>query len=142
MGRKSSKAEGALLMLAIVIGLPVYLATRIFQTIGVVIPVLAMVAVVAIAAWANHAKRQQHLAYLRSKYRDEALVQRIVQRRFWEGQTQEQLRDSLGAPVAIDKKLLKTMTREVWKYRPSGVNRYRLRITIDNGRVVGWDQKN
>lgn len=142
MSRRSSKAEGALLMLAIVVGLPIYVVAKIFETTGMVIPIVAVVAVIAIAAWIHHAKTQQRLAYLRSKYQDEDVVQNILQRRFWTGQTEEQLRDSLGAPAAVDNKLLKTMTREVWKYQPSGVNRYRLRITVENGRVAGWDQKN
>jgi len=142
MSRRSSKADGALLMLALVIGLPAYVATKVFQTVGIVIPIVIVAAVIAIALFLNYAKKQQRLAYLREKYGDETIVRRILQRSFWTGQTEEQLRDSLGAPAAIDNKLLKTMTREVWKYHPAGVNRYRLRITVENGRVAGWDQKN
>lgn len=89
----------------------------------------------------KHLQKQKRLAYLRDKYHDEEIVQKINGGYFWEGQTEEQLRDSLGEPSAIDNKLLKTMTREVWKYHPSGVNRYRLRITVENGRVAGWDKK-
>ncbi|MFK2918962.1 DUF2845 domain-containing protein [Dyella koreensis] len=95
----------------------------------------------ALLVWSAHVKKQQRLAYLREKYQDEDIVQKVFAGEFWRGQTEEQLRDSLGAPVAIDNKLLKTMTREVWKYQPSGVNRYRLRITVENGRVAAWDQK-
>ena len=142
MSRRSSKADGALLMLAIVVGLPVYIATKVFQTVGVVVPIVIVVAVIVITLFVKYAQKQQRLAYLRTKYGDEKIVQRILQRSFWTGQTEEQLRDSLGAPVAVDNQLLKTMTREVWKYQRSGVNRYRLRITVENGRVAGWDQKN
>jgi hypothetical protein len=41
----------------------------------------------------------------------------------------------------VDRKLLKTMKREIWKYNPRGVNRYGLRITLDNDIVSGWDHK-
>jgi hypothetical protein len=68
-------------------------------------------------------------------------VQRILQRNFWEGQTSAQLLDALGSPASIDKKLLKTKTREVWKYNHRGANRYGLRITLDENLVSGWDQK-
>ena len=80
------------------------------------------------------------LAYLEEKYCDETL-QRVLQGQLWQGQTAEQVIDSLGEPVAIDRNLLKTRKREIWKYSQSGVNRYRLRITLEGDRVVGWDQK-
>ena len=80
------------------------------------------------------------LAYLRSKYKDERVVQAVFAQKYWQGQTAEQLLDSLGNPVAIDDKLLKTRTREVWKYERQGVNRYRLRITLDNDEVVAWNR--
>jgi hypothetical protein len=31
--------------------------------------------------------------------------------------------------------------REIWKYGKIGHNRYRNRITVDNGRVAGWTAK-
>jgi hypothetical protein len=37
--------------------------------------------------------------------------------------------ESLGGPHGVDKKVLKTVKREVWKYNPRGVNRCGLRIT-------------
>jgi len=96
------------LALVIIVGLPIYLATKLFRTTGWVIPVLA---VIALLVWSAHVKKQQRLAYLREKYPDEDIVQKVFAGEFWRGQTEEQLRDSLAAPVAIDNKLLKTMTR-------------------------------
>lgn len=78
---------------------------------------------------------------LTMKYRDEQLVQNLLDERFWQGQTAEQLRDSLGEPLDIDQKVLKTKVKEVWKYEQTGKNRYGLKITLDNGIVVSWDQK-
>jgi hypothetical protein len=80
------------------------------------------------------------LAYLNEKYCDETL-QRVLQGQLWLGQTAEQVIDSIGEPIATDRNLLKTRKKEIWKYSPSGVNRYRLRITLEGDRVVGWDQK-
>lgn len=65
----------------------------------------------------------------------------IMKRMFWQGQTPAQLTDSLGCPVDIDRKIMKTKTREVWKYNETGKGRYALRITIEDGAVVGWDKK-
>jgi hypothetical protein len=88
------------------------------------------------------ANLQSKLTYLRNKYTDEALVQRMMRGQIWPGQTAEQLNDSLGLPIAVDDIQLKTRKREVWKYGNTGINRYRLRITLDNDVVVSWDQKN
>lgn len=75
------------------------------------------------------------------KYKDENLVDELLNETFWQGQTAEQLRDSLGEPLDIDQKVLKTKVKEVWKYEQTGKNRYGLKITLDDGVVVGWDQK-
>jgi len=86
-------------------------------------------------------RREARRAALLAKYDDPKLVEMIMRRMFWQGQTQEQLLDSLGRPADIDEKVLKTKTKEIWKYNQTGKNRFGLRITIENGLVVGWDQK-
>lgn len=78
---------------------------------------------------------------LLDKYGDEVVVRKIIGRTLWQGQTAEQVIDALGEPKDIDQKVLKTKTKEVWKYFPSGRRRYGLRVTLDNGEVVGWDDK-
>tara|TARA_Y100000782_G_scaffold36115_1_gene40417 strand:+ start:43681 stop:43917 length:237 start_codon:yes stop_codon:yes gene_type:complete len=75
------------------------------------------------------------------KYHDEKIVNALMDKSFWQGQTAEQLMDSLGKPQDIDQKVLKTKKKEIWKYNHRGSNRYGLRITLDNDIVVGWDQK-
>ena len=37
--------------------------------------------------------------------------------------------------------MLKTKVKEVWKYKPTGKNRYGLKITLDDGVVVGWEER-
>lgn len=78
---------------------------------------------------------------LMAKYCDEALVDKLMKGMFWQGQTEGQLLDSLGHPLDIDQKVLKTKTKEVWKYQETGKNRYALKIILENSEVVGWDQK-
>lgn len=141
MARRMSKAESSALGLLVLIGLPIYFAAEFFKAVGWVIPaVIAAIAIVLYFA-IQQAKHKNRLSYLRSKYSDEEVVRRIMGQQFWPGQTSEQLTDSLGPPVEIDNKLLKTRTREVWKYQQTGSNRFALRITVEDGLVTGWDQK-
>ena len=58
----------------------------------------------------------------------------------WQGETAEQLRESLGTPPDTDQKVLKTKTKEIWKYRPTKRNRFGLKVTLDDGIVTGWEQ--
>ena len=75
------------------------------------------------------------------KYGDSVLVEKLMSKSFWQGQTEGQLIDSIGKPLDIDQKVLKTKTKEVWKYNETGKKRYALKITLENGEVAGWDQK-
>lgn len=89
-------------------------------------------------------QRQQELrlTYFRTKYSDEAIAWRVTRGEYWPGQTGEQLSDSLGPPAAVDDIQLKTRKRQVWKYNRTGINRYSLRITLDDDVVASWNQKN
>ncbi|WP_321323532.1 hypothetical protein [Thiomicrorhabdus sp.] len=82
--------------------------------------------------------RREHLM---EKYKNKEIVDLIMSKSFWQGQNEEQLIDSLGKPLDIDQKVLKTKTKEVWKYHQTAKNRYSLKITLENGLVVGWEQK-
>lgn len=83
-------------------------------------------------------KRKQ---YLLNKYGNAEIVEKIMNRYFWVGQTAEQLRNSLGKPADISTKIMKTRYRETWKYNQTGKNRYGLRITLDDHVVQRWEQK-
>lgn len=66
---------------------------------------------------------------------------RIMRGQFWQGQTQEMLIEALGHPSDVDVRVMKTKTRSVYKYVWNGANRYGLRITLEDGVVVGWEDK-
>lgn len=75
--------------------------------------------------------------YLIEKYgRDVGL--RILRRGVWQGMTSEQLNDSWGRPVDVDHTVYKTKTKETWKYNQTGKNRFKDRIYLEDGIVVGW----
>jgi len=78
---------------------------------------------------------------LMRKYGDSDIVAKIMKGRFWQGQTEEQLLDSLGKPLNVEQKVLKNKTKETWKYNKTGKNRYALKVILENDKVVGWDQK-
>ena len=85
----------------------------------------------------NKAKREK----LMTKYGDSDLVERLMKKSIWQGQTEEQLIDSIGRPLDVDQKVLKTKVKETWKYDKSGKNRYNLKVIVENGFVIGWDKK-
>ncbi|KIQ78967.1 hypothetical protein ACM3NY_07695 [Aeromonas veronii] len=96
---------------------------------------------VAFLLFASHYQTKIRREYLMKKYGDKHLVEKLMKRMFWQGQSEGQLIDSLGKPIDIDQKVLKTKVKEVWKYNKTGKGRYALRVTLENGKVIGWDQK-
>jgi hypothetical protein len=96
-----------------------------------------LLAAVAFVAWGNAQRRVRLIA----KYRDAEAVEMIMQKRIWEGMTVPQLLDAWGKPAAIDEKVLKTKTTQVYKYNRFGKNRFHDRVKVDDGVVVGWEQK-
>lgn len=73
------------------------------------------------------------------KYPDETLRNKIIKHQIWRGQTEDQLRDSMGEPENVTTKALKTKTREIWKYQKSGKT-YKVRVTLEGGIVMAWEK--
>ena len=97
----------------------------------------ALVFAALVGVWGYLQRRKQ----LTEKYGDPEIARRMMRRVLWQGETQEQLLESLGTPADIDQKILKTKSKEVWKYRPAGKNRFGRKVTLDDGIVVAWDIK-
>ncbi len=136
---KKKEAEGCLWLL--IVGVPIYGAIKVFDAVGFVLPIVVIIISVVAICFYRLEQRKKRLAYLRAKYQDEEVVQNIINEVCWQGETAEQLIDSIGRPIAIDNKVLKTKKKEIWKYNQTGENRFRLRITLENDIVVGWEQK-
>ncbi|PNK61751.1 DUF2845 domain-containing protein [Psychrobacter sp. FDAARGOS_221] len=83
---------------------------------------------------------ERHKFYL-DMYDDDEVVDRIMDKELWVGETTEQLEFSLGYPEETEKKVLKTKTKETWKYDHKSGNRYGTRVYVENGEVVGWEYK-
>jgi len=71
-----------------------------------------------------------------------AAAEKIERHEIWQGATVEMLVESRGTPAEVDERVMATKTKHVYKYDQFGKNRFRLRITIENGIVVGWEEKN
>lgn len=141
MAKRTSKADAALIALVVIVGLPIFLVSKLVDSVGWVVPIIVVVTIIGIAVWYQQDKKHKQLEYLRSKYQNEEIVQKIIGGFIWQGQSKEQLKDTMGDPVSVDRAVLKTKTKEIWKYQQQGVNRFGLRITVENGYVVGWDKK-
>ena len=69
------------------------------------------------------------------------IKQRIIEKIIWIGETAEELHNSLGLLVDISGKSLSRKSK-FWKLAQRGRNRFRLRITVEDGILVGWDSRN
>ena len=121
-----------------------YIASRIHNDEGTLfgiifaLVVMVLLGICSLIYRAGEQKREhERLRMVSDKYTGE-IASLISQKMFWRGQTAEQLIDSLGSPDAIDVKLLKTRRREIWKFGHYEANRYRTRVTLDNGIVTTW----
>ena len=142
MAKKSDTGTGVLLVFgAIVAGLVAAYewATKNLLIVGLVI-VLVVLGIV-LSHYQASKRRQERLRALTERFGSEEIAQDIMVQKFWTGQTEEMLTESLGPPVVVDKQVLKTKRKEVWKYGEARMNQFSLRITLENGRVVSWDQK-
>lgn len=95
----------------------------------------------AAAEEAQRKQREERRAYLINRFGNEWIADRILEKKYWKGQSEDQLRESLGDPEDTDQRVLKKKTKETWKYYETGRNRYDLKIFLEDGEVVGWDAK-
>ena len=146
MARTKSSRSGAGIGIILIVGLGFVAYRWIEQNLLVTaIGAGSLVAVVGAYAALKSQRRKKateaHLAYLLKKYTKRQIVDQILNGEFWKGQTVEQLEDSLGPAQAVDRQVLKTKTKETWKYGEGSKGQFATRIEIENGKVVGWSAK-
>ncbi len=74
---------------------------------------------------------------LASCYGEDAAA-RIIAKTIWQGATAEMVVEALGRPEDVSEKVLKRFIRHVYMYGKRGRS-YALKITLENGVVVGWE---
>jgi membrane protein implicated in regulation of membrane protease activity len=152
MTKAESKALGGLFFLALIVGGPIYLVNAIGTAIGwgvlgstilaiAIATVLFKILRTSMARSRRERETAERLAGLIAKYGDVALVDRIMSGKIWQGQSEEQLIDSIGSPADVDERLYKTKKSQTWKYRQLSPKRFGLKVMLEDGCVVGWDQK-
>ena len=103
--------------------------------------VLVLFGIIVINGMVEAGRKAARREAIYAKYGHTEIAERIINKTVWVGESAAQLRDSLGAPVDTDERVLKTKRKETWKYAQRGKNRFGLRIVVENGLVVGWDEK-
>jgi len=88
-----------------------------------------------IPAYFNRRKKKNLL----EKYGDERIVVAIMEKSVWQGMTESMLVDARGRPDELDRSVMKNKTKATFKYGRTGKNRFKTRIFIENGVVVGWN---
>lgn len=149
MAKRMRKKDANGIFALIVIGGIVWLFTKFTELVGnfdnlvwVGVSIFAVFVVLWILSSLNSKRKtEEKIRRLMDKYGDEVVVNNIMTNSVWIGQNLHQLIDSRGQAEDVDVKVLKTKKKEIWKYGHQGGNRYRLRVTIENGIVVGWDSK-
>ena len=89
----------------------------------------------------DNRRRKARRKRLLNKYSDINIVNRIMNGAIWQGQTVEQLFDSRGNPEDVDTKVLKSKTKEIWKYYQVRKGQFKLRVILENDVVIGWEEK-
>jgi hypothetical protein len=114
---------------------------KFFQNVGLLPLIVVIGACVAAFFLYRAIKRKKRLRYLEQKYVNKKKVEKIVNREIWQGETADQLIDSIGKPDVVDDKNLKTQKRAVWKYGRRGSKSYSLIVNLEKGMVVSWEGK-
>ncbi|MES2017854.1 MAG: DUF2845 domain-containing protein [Pseudomonadota bacterium] len=140
MAKKNSSSGGVILIVVFFALSAAYKWAQ--ENMTVVIAILGMITIgIFLRVASNRSRKKNWIRHLHEKYNDDEIVVAILGSRFWKGQTEEQLEDSLGTPGGVDTQVLKTKTKEIWKYHEQRKGQFSLRITLENGKVVGWDKK-
>jgi len=100
-----------------------------------------VIAIIWVKKWSEHRQYEDRRQHLMSLYNDEEIVDNIIEKTIWNGETEDQVRQSLGDPESVDQSVLKGKKSEVWKYYQYAKGRFHLRVTLENDLVVGWEKK-
>ncbi|NRB66965.1 MAG: hypothetical protein HRU48_06275 [Vibrio sp.] len=109
---------------------------------GVIAFIFCLIVLYALSSYVTEKLRKQ----LMSKYNDKELVEKLLMRMIWQGQTEEQLLDAIGQPADC---LQDDGQTKVLQYEPARSGRIssvslhpqRFKVTLENGKVVDWDRK-
>jgi uncharacterized Zn finger protein (UPF0148 family) len=87
-------------------------------------------------------RREERQLYLLTKFQSIDIVNRIMNTELQQGDSREIAIEMLGKPEISDLEVLKTKTRETWKYNHITKNQYGLVLTLENNVVTKYTAKN
>lgn len=87
---------------------------------------------------AEEAAKQARWEALHARFGQEVAL-RIWQRQLQQGDSREVVEAIYGYPVAVDEKVSKTKVKHTLKYQQIAVNRYAVKIELENNVVTGWE---
>jgi len=86
-------------------------------------------------------EREVRQNMLLAKYGDTQIVNDILNGSIRQGMTMDMVLEAWGKPAAIDHKVYRTKTKDVLKYGPGPRRSFASRVTVEDGIVVGWEQR-
>jgi hypothetical protein len=104
-----------------------------------VLAVIALVLVLYVAVSTFLRIRRRNV--LIARYGSADIAHRIIAGKVWQGMTRDQLRDAWGEPEDRDEQVLKTKTKEVWKYGRTSRTRFAQKVFIEDEVVTGWESR-
>lgn len=104
-----------------------------------VLAVIAVILVVSVAIAAFLKFRRRNI--LVARYGSADIADRIIAGKVWQGMSRDQLRDAWGDPEDRDEQVLKTKTKEVWKYGRTSRTRFAQKVFIEDEVVTGWESR-
>ena len=114
----------------------------IVAALGAPVVLTIVLACIIIIPLARYEQRRVKRKALDLKYKDNVLVDKLMNNTIWKGQTIEQLFDSLGKPLYVKHIQLKTKDKVELSYNQCGKGRFKTTIVIETRQgveqVVGW----
>lgn len=115
---------------------------------GIVILLVLVVVFVAVLSFKDSAARNRKAEAERLRreaidrdYAGSPFRQDILDGSIRQGMTIDMVVAAWGPPAAVDRKVLKTKTKAVLKYGPGPGRSFANKVTIEDGIVVGWEQR-
>ena len=123
---KMTKIQKEVLATLLFIALIITAVIKFFENVGLLPLIIVICACVVAFLLYRAIKKKKRVRYLEQKYVNKRKVEKIINGDIWQGETAEQLVDSIGNPDVIDDTLLKTQKKVVWKYGRRGAKSYNL----------------
>ena len=138
---KMTKLQKESLATLIFIAVIITAVIKFFENVGFLMLIIVIAACVVAFFLYKVFRKKKKLSYLKKKYVNSRIVERMFNGVIWQGETAAQLMDSLGKPDAVDKRQSQSLKKEVWRYGRRGGGRYNLAVDLENGIVINWEGK-